>query len=112
MIRYSQSEPLTELASFYLTQDSLEVSEFELFRLAHTAWYGEKPAFQYLDEQFDNYLLSGELPFYVRHYCREFIGEHPETVISARRQEKRGRLIQKLVTGLIIAFVAGALILS
>lgn len=107
-----QPNPQTELAVFHLTRDSMEVSEFDLFCLAHTAWYGEKPARCYLEQQFDNYLLSGVLPFYVRHYCREFVAAHPETVNNACLQEKRSRFLQRLVMGLIIGFVAGALILS
>lgn len=107
-----QSNTAAELAGFLLTRDSSGVSEFELFRLAYTAWYGHIPASHYLERQFDSYLLSGELPYYVRHYCRNFIDAHPETVKYAQQEDKRSRSTQRLVLALIIGFVAGALILN
>lgn len=112
MIPSIQSNPTIELASFLLTRDSTEISEYELFRLAYTAWYGQIPAAHYLEQQFDCYLQSGELPFYVRHYCRNYIEAHPETVKRAQQEDKRSRSTQRLVMVFIIGFVAGALILS
>lgn len=103
---------LTELDTLFLTRESLEVSEFEVFRMAYAAWYGEIPAIQHLENHFDEYLASGVPPFYVRHYCRQFIENRPESVDAVRAEERRSRFADRLVTGLLIIFVAGALILS
>lgn len=103
---------LTELDSFLLTRESLKVSEFDVFRMAYAAWYGENLTMQHLENHFDDYLVSGVLPFYVRHYCRQFIENRPETIDAVRAQERRSLFAERLVTGLLIVFVAGALILS
>ena len=103
---------LTELDTLFLTRESLNVSEFEVFRMAYTAWYGETPAIQHLENHFDDYLVSGVPPFYVRHYCRQYIENRPESVDAAQKRERRSRFAEHLTAGLLILFVAGALILA
>ena len=103
---------LTELDRLTLTCEGLDVSEFEVFRRAYSAWYGEEPTGVLIDKHFDDYLRDGIPPFYVRHYCRQFIEHRPETVDAAILRERRSRFAERLVTGLLIAFVAGALILA
>ena len=103
---------LAQLDTLLLTRESLDVSEFEVFRMAYSAWYGETPAIQHLEKHFDDYLVSGVPPFYVRHYCRQFIENRPESVDAVRAQERRSLFAERLVKGLLIIFVAGALILS
>jgi hypothetical protein len=103
---------LTELDTLILTREALDVSEFEVFRMAYTAWYGEKQTIPHLEKQFDDYLASGILPFYVRHYCRQFVENRPDCVDAAQKRERRSRFAERLVTGLLIAFVAGALTLG
>ena len=105
------NEP-TELDTLMLTRESLDVSEFEVFRIAYAEWYGEKPSLPRLEKQFDDYLSSGVLPFYVRHYCRQFVEHRPECIRAAQTTERRSRFAERLATALLIAFVAAALILS
>ena len=112
MKQTTQFNTSSELDLFVLIRESQEIGEFDLFRMAYVEWYGKTPDLNKLENQFDGYLVSGELPFYVRHYCRQFIKDRPETVSSIRKQEKRSRVIQRLVIGLLIAFVAAALILA
>ena len=112
MTQIIPSNQFTELDTLILTRESLDVSEFEVFRRAYTDWYGEKPAMQCLEKQFDDYLTSGVQPFYVRHYCRQFIKNRPECVNAAQARDQRSRFAERLATGLIIVFVAGALLLS
>ena len=102
----------TELDTLNLTRETLDVSEFEVFRMAYAEWYGEKPSLPRLETEFDDYLSSGVLPFYVRHYCRQFIEDHPECIRAAQTTERRSRFAERLATALLIAFVAAALILS
>jgi type VI protein secretion system component VasK len=103
---------LTELELFHFTRELQEASEFDIFRMAYTDWYGKIPTLQTIENHFDGYLVSGELPFYVRHYCRQFIKQRPETVTAIRKLERRSRIVERLVTGLLIGFVAAALILA
>ena len=95
-----------------LTREFLEVSEFEVFRMAYAAWFGEQPDIEYLESHFDDYLADGVLPFYVRHYCRQYIDNRPESLDAAEEQERRSRFVDRLTMGLLILFVAGALILA
>jgi hypothetical protein len=111
----TQSVPInkfSELDTLILTRESLDVSEFEVFQRAYTAWYGEKSAMLRIETQFNDYLTSGVLPFYVRHYCRQFIEKRPECVTAAQARDRRSRFAKRLVTGLLIVFVAGALLLA
>lgn len=103
---------LTELDMLTLTRESLDVSEFEVFCRAYAAWHGDEPSMQRIENHFDEYLSAGILPFYVRHYCRQFIELHPENVDAAMMRERRCQFAERLVTGLLIAFVAGALLLA
>ena len=111
----TQSVPikeLTELDTLTLTRESLDVSEFEVFRRAYATWYGAEPAIQIIENHFDEYLTAGIIPFYVRHYCRQFIELRPESVDAVMMRERRSRFAERLTTGLLILFVAGALILG
>ena len=112
MTQIVTSNQFTELDTLILTRESLNVSEFEVFRRAYTDWYGEKPAMQRVEKQFDDYLTSGVQPFYVRHYCRQFVENHPDCVDAAQKRERHSRFAKRLATGLLIVFVAGALLLS
>ena len=65
--------------SYYLTLDakavhqaalSLEIPEFELFRLAHAAWYCESACDRFLERHFVSYLFDGHVPVWVRDFAR------------------------------------------
>lgn len=48
---------------------ALDVSDFELFRLAYRSWYGHQPATVELERQFGRYLMQRiRAPFYVRRF--------------------------------------------
>jgi hypothetical protein len=112
MIQPAPINKLTELDTLSLTRESLDVSEFEVFRMAYSAWYGEKPGIERLENHFDDYLADGVLPFYVRHYCRQYIENRPESIDAAQERQRRSHFAERLTTGLLILFVAGALILA
>ena len=112
MTQVASTNKPSELDTLMLTRESLDISEFEVFRMAYAEWYGEKPALAQLEKQFDDYLSSGVLPFYVRHYCRQFVENRPDCVRTAQTTERRSQLAERLATALLIAFVAAALILS
>lgn len=53
----------------------LEVSEFRVFELAFTAWFGERePDAQKLDRCFFDYLYRDQVPTWVRAFVREVVG--------------------------------------
>ena len=68
--------------SYYLTLDaravhqaalSLEIPEFEIFRLAHAAWYCESACERRLERYFVYYLFEGKVPVWVRAFTRHAI---------------------------------------
>jgi hypothetical protein len=72
--------------SYYLTLDakavhqaalSLEIPEFELFRLAHAAWYRESACDRYLERHYVCYLFEGHVPVWVRDFARRTMRHTP-----------------------------------
>lgn len=58
------------------TASVLGVSEFGVFERAYRGWYREDGETRTLESHFVNYLFHGNIPFWVRHYVREFCNEH------------------------------------
>jgi hypothetical protein len=53
----------------------LDISEFRLFQLAFASWYGHAPDRYSLEWEFEAYMFYQKVPFWVRHFCREVIGQ-------------------------------------
>lgn len=51
----------------------LDVTEFDLFRLAYRRRFGRQPNERMLETVFADYMLRGEVPGWVRTLCREVI---------------------------------------
>lgn len=51
----------------------LDVSEFEVFRLAHRAWFGRDGNVKSLERVFVVYMFYGQVPAWVRHQCRDMV---------------------------------------
>lgn len=51
----------------------LAIGEFELFRLAHRWWHDSDADDALIDRAFGDYLLHGDVPPWVRHYCRRVL---------------------------------------
>ncbi len=49
----------------------LQVSEFELFRLAYQSWYGHTPTEPQLTQAFDAYMVKTQVPMWVRAFSRQ-----------------------------------------
>lgn len=49
----------------------LQISEYELFRIAHQSWFNRPIAEKRLDLLFRDYLTSGEAPFWVNDFARK-----------------------------------------
>ncbi len=59
-----------DLALVEAAASRLEIGEFELFRMAWSAWFEEEPGVDVLERQFAPYMWSGIAPPWVRHYAR------------------------------------------
>jgi len=79
---------------------TLEVTEYRLFELAYTRWFGESPTGDKIENFFVAYMFQQVVPFWVRQYCRDVLekdelgelnpvdfGVHPrpESVTMVRR---------------------------
>ena len=49
----------------------LQITEFHLFELAFTRWFGREPKEGELEECFARYMFAYHAPFWVRQYCRD-----------------------------------------
>jgi hypothetical protein len=63
----------------------LELSEIEVFRLAHRWWFGREPAPEGLERTFAAYMFRREVPAWARHYARELLGAGDIGPAQARR---------------------------
>lgn len=53
----------------------LEVTEFELFRIAHRRWHGGEIGDDHLERLYLPYMFKGHVPIWVRHLAREVIAD-------------------------------------
>lgn len=53
----------------------LEVSEFNIFKNAYTAWYGREMPEKQVENFFVQYLQENKVPFWVRNYARNQVPE-------------------------------------
>jgi len=63
----------------------LEVSEFNIFSEAYTAWYGREVPEKQVEKIFRQYLLENKVPFWVRNYARSRVQE--EAALTQRTDE-------------------------
>ena len=49
----------------------LQISEYELFRIAHQSWFNRPIAEKRLDSLFKEYLASGSTPYWVNDFVRK-----------------------------------------
>lgn len=90
----------------------LDVAEIELFRQAWRRWYGEEGGLV-VERRFLRYMFRGEIPFWVRDYCRHVLADARAGCLDRARfgirpdhaavNPRRGLLLALLV---VAAFVA------
>lgn len=51
------------------------IGDFNFFMRSYTAWYGEEPTEAMIEPYFKKYLLNGVVPFWVRHYARNYLSD-------------------------------------
>ena len=101
----------TDFDAFLMTKDALGVSEYQVFRRAYRAWYGYEPSPGQTDSLFRAYLLSSELPHFVRHFARRFLQNHPEVPRAIQERYHRSQRADHISLALIVVMVFGALAL-
>ncbi len=97
----------TDMQDFLLTKTLRETSDYQVFVDAYRDWYGREPGRHALDKVFGEYLKSGSLPHYVRHYARQYVAAHPgpvQTLVDRNRQSQRANLIAYGVLAVMVLF--------
>ena len=65
----------TDIQQVYKAAIWLGVGEFQIFCDAWQEWYHDKPAEHRIEPYFVNFLGQDEVPFWVRNYARNLVGE-------------------------------------
>lgn len=55
------------------TSALLEITEFEVFRIAYQRWYGRMEKDAVLEPFFTNYMFNDVVPFWVRHFTQHIL---------------------------------------
>lgn len=90
----------------------LDISEFQLFELAYTDWFGDKPVIHQVECLFASYMFKGEIPTWVRQFARNILRTWPDDLRSPRALPQRLTPLRGTAYFMLIVFVVGALFLS
>ena len=63
----------------------LDITEFELFRIAHRRWFGSPVADRDIEPIFADYMFSYEVPVWVRHFTHEVMRQRREGRVDPRQ---------------------------
>jgi len=87
----------------------LQISEYELFRIAHFSWFNHPISEKRLDSLFKDYLASGGSPYWVNDFARKAhekfkAGElnYKDYGIKRRVCDRRTRIKGWLITALLV----------
>ncbi len=62
-----------------------EISEYDLFRAAWMAWYGNRAKDREIEKLFVAFLNGAELPCYVRHFARQLLSAGNDPALAFDR---------------------------
>lgn len=95
-----------EIERIRLVARTREVSEYDVFVDAWTAWHGSHPPRHRLEADFDAYLRDDAVPGYVRHYVRTWLEAHPEVLARERADARAVQRARRLaLTFLVLALL-------
>ena len=66
-----------DVAAVLASAARLDITEFELFRLAWSRWYGYEPQERVVERSFVPYMFAEVVPPWVRHFTREVMRAEP-----------------------------------
>lgn len=111
MMKFQRPFDNSDLDAFLITKGALGIGEYQLFLEAYHAWYGHPANNKQIDALFGSYLHTMELPFFVRHYSRHYLNEHPEAMQAVQEGHHRDARATTLAFSTIVMLVLGALAL-
>lgn len=92
---------------------ALDVTEFEVFRLAARRWPGGTPERTAIERDFARYMFHGEAPRYVLWFCRRVLDDaragslHPAAYGATAPKPATGARFGGLYVGATLLFVVG-----
>ncbi len=99
-----------DFQDFLLTKTARGTSEYQVFLDAYRDWYGREPTQHRLESLFGNYLKTGNLPHFVRHYARHYVATHPVPVQTLLDRDRRSKRANVIVYGILTAMVILAMV--
>ncbi len=89
----------------------LDITEFELFRLAHRRWHGEEAEARAADRVFAAYMFADQVPSWVRHFTREVEAQDAQgrldrEAFGVRRTEGSAQMVSRGVRYAVVVSTA------
>lgn len=116
MVRRMDSGVSEDTRSVLDASSCLDVTEFELFRLAYRRWFNAEALSERLERVFAHYMFHHEAPPYVRQFAREVLRRERDGVLRAADfgvqpaphtpPDKRGPLLAWGMLALTVAYIA------
>ena len=77
-------KPLTfnEVEAIQFVAQFLEVSEYEVFQLAHKDWYGKRMIDTTMNYRFENYMEDAVVPFWVWNFVKGVIEKYEKDQVN------------------------------
>jgi len=73
---------ITDEAKVRISSRLLEISEFRLFHIAYSRWYGMEIPDREIEPTFSAYLLENRIPHWVRHFTREVLSRYRDGTLD------------------------------
>lgn len=67
------------------TSAVLEITEFEVFRIAHREWFGQEVGDADIEPYFTRYMFQEQVPFWVRHFTHHVTELEKRGVLDPRQ---------------------------
>ncbi len=97
---------------FLLTKAARGTSDYQIFLDAYSDWYGHEAASDVIDGVFGDYLKTGELPHFVRHYARRYVEANPDPAQALREWDRRIERAQAIAFGTLVILVLVAIAIT
>lgn len=108
-VEYFNKHLNTDLVTVLDAAAVLEVTEFRLFELAFTDWYGRRAKEPVIERHFVAYMFADRVPSWVRHFARKIMKLHAQGRLDPasfgvfqRLPSTRMRLAGQLYTALLL----------
>ena len=70
---YFDEDMRTEIQEVLDTSALLEITEFEVFRIAYAGWFGKPASDPVIEPFFTDYMFHDAVPIWVRHFTRRVL---------------------------------------